>query len=88
MKRLIGRGFTGLMALGALAVGGTAALATGGRTTPSVLTCTGKPAVKPTSYVLACADAGTYFTALHWKTWTDISATASATLVGGVPKLV
>jgi hypothetical protein len=48
---------------------------------PSVLTCAGKVVVKPASYVLSCADANTYFTSIHWTTWTSRSATATATFV-------
>ena len=48
---------------------------------PSVLTCAGKVVVKPASYVLSCADANTYFTSVHWTTWTSRSATAMAMFV-------
>jgi hypothetical protein len=48
---------------------------------PSVLTCAGKTVVRPTSYVLSCADANTYFNSVHWTTWTSRSATATATFV-------
>jgi hypothetical protein len=48
---------------------------------PAVLTCAGKKAVQPTSYVLACADANTYFNSVHWTSWTSRSAEATATLV-------
>jgi len=48
---------------------------------PSVLTCSGKTVVKPASYVLACADANTYFDAVHWTSWSRKSATATAIFV-------
>ena len=48
---------------------------------PSVLTCAGTAIVRPTSYVLACADANTYFKAIKWTTWGATSATATATFV-------
>ncbi len=53
----------------------------GKRAVPSVLTCAGKTVVKPTNYVLACADAGTYFNSVHWTSWTKSLATATATFV-------
>lgn len=49
--------------------------------TPSVLTCAGKVVVRPTSYVLACADANTYFDSIKWTTWGRTTATATATFV-------
>jgi hypothetical protein len=48
---------------------------------PSVLTCAGKKAIKPSNYVLACADANTYFNSIHWTSWTKTSATATAVFV-------
>lgn len=48
---------------------------------PRVLTCAGKAVVRPTRYVLACADANTYFEAIHWKTWTRTLARATAVFV-------
>ena len=52
-----------------------------GPAVPSVLTCSGKTVVKPSSYVLACADANTYFNSVHWASWGSKSATATATFV-------
>jgi hypothetical protein len=34
-----------------------------------VLNCQGRAQVRPGSYVLACADANDYLTALSWKSW-------------------
>lgn len=48
---------------------------------PSVLTCAGKVVTRPSSYVVSCADANTYFTSIHWNTWRSQSASATATFV-------
>lgn len=48
---------------------------------PRVLTCAGKTVVRPARYVLACADANTYFDKIHWKSWGATSATGTATYV-------
>jgi hypothetical protein len=59
---------------------GTAAAATGhqarhhGPTTasaslPVVINCAMKHQVKPSTYVLACGDAGAFVTKMHWATW-------------------
>lgn len=48
---------------------------------PKVLSCAGKLVVRPVSYVLSCADANTYFNAIHWTRWGSGSATGSATYV-------
>jgi len=67
--------------LASVAVPGASASERHAAAVPSVLTCAGHTVVKPTSYVLACADANAYFEAIHWKTWGSTSATASATFV-------
>jgi hypothetical protein len=72
-----------LVALGVLA-GTDAPASLASSTHPaarSVLTCAGKTAVRPANYVLACADANAYFSAIHWTSWTSRSATATATFV-------
>jgi len=38
-----------------------------------IVTCAGKAVVRPSSYVLACADADTYLSRLHWPTWTGVA---------------
>lgn len=69
-------------ALGSLGIASVAPVsATSAAPLPSVLTCAGKVVVKPASYVLSCADANTYFTSIHWTSWTSSSATAAATFV-------
>lgn len=69
----------GVASFGALS--GAPASAATKAAVPSVLTCAGKVVVKPTGYVLACADANTYFTSVHWRSWTSRSAVATATFV-------
>ena len=80
-KSLVGPAVAGLAAIAVLTVGSTTALSAGTTTVPAVLTCAGKTEVRPTSYVLACADANTYFNAVHWTSWTSSSARATATFV-------
>ena len=83
MKRFLGPVVIIAVALGAIP--STSASATYKSSTspaiPSVLTCSGKTVVKPSSYVLACADANTYFNSVHWTSWGSKSATATATFV-------
>jgi hypothetical protein len=50
-------------------------------TVPFVLTCAGKLVQRPTSYVVACADANIYFRSLHWRSWGATRAVATGTLV-------
>lgn len=38
-----------------------------------VVTCTGKTAVRPSSYVLTCADANNYLSGLDWVSWTGVA---------------
>ncbi len=82
MRRLLG---LGLVAGIALAAGGATtgvSNALGATSpTPHVLTCAGKVVVRPTSYVLACADANTYFNAIRWTSWGRTAATGTATFV-------
>jgi hypothetical protein len=40
---------------------------------PVVLVNCGKPQVKPSSYVLACADAGAYLNRLQWVSWQGVA---------------
>jgi hypothetical protein len=80
--RLIGLGLA--LALGfALTpgAGSPVAAATRTATLPRVMTCAGKPVVKPATYVLACADANAYFVNIRWASWTALSAAATATYV-------
>ncbi|MGC1238360.1 MAG: hypothetical protein WA860_06185 [Acidimicrobiales bacterium] len=41
------------------------------------LTCTKGAGVKPTSFVISCADANSEFTDLHWTGWGDETAYAT-----------
>ena len=83
MKKFLAPTSVFALALSVFAVGeAPASLASSSSTQlPSVLTCAGKTAIKPSNYVLACADANTYFNSIHWTSWTKTSATASATFV-------
>lgn len=83
MKRLRGPALVACIALGlsgamvsAPAIGTTAAAPT-----PAVLTCAGKVVVRPTSYVLACADANTYFSDIRWTSWGPKTASGAGTFV-------
>lgn len=42
-----------------------------------VLSCSSRTGVKPTSYVLTCADANETFTSLHWSDWGEATAYAT-----------
>lgn len=66
-----------LGSLGAFIATGVASATT--TTSPSVLTCAGKTAVKPTSYVLACADGNSEFINIKWSSWSATGAHATAT---------
>lgn len=83
MKNLLAPLSLSALALSVLAVSGAPEpLASPSITqVPSVLTCAGKKAVKPANYVLACADANTYFSKIHWRSWGKTSASANATFV-------
>jgi len=88
-RAMRGRGWAVVGAAGlglgglALGVGLTPALAGSapGAGLPRVLDCAGKAVYEPSSYVLACADANTYFQSLHWSSWTAGTASASGTYV-------
>jgi hypothetical protein len=41
-----------------------------------VLNCLGKPQVRPSSFVLACADGNDYLTKLSWTSWSPSLASA------------
>jgi hypothetical protein len=56
-----------------------AAMASTSSSTPSVLTCAGKKAIKPTSYVIACADGNSELTSIKWTSWGTNTATGTAT---------
>jgi len=82
MKRLLGSVLIITAVLGCMPnTGASASYKSTGLAIPSVLTCGGKSVVKPSSYVLACADANTYFDAVHWTSWGRKSATATAIFV-------
>lgn len=76
---------TGLLLVTALAIAplpvAAASAAGTGVALPRVMTCAGTTVVRPSSYVLACADDYTYFVKIHWTTWSTASATARATFV-------
>ncbi len=55
------------------------ARATAGAAVPDVLTCSGKVVVEPKQFILACADANSYFVALRWMSWTAAGAVAAGT---------
>lgn len=40
-------------------------------------TCAGKPVIRPSSYLLACASGQTLLTSLDWSTWTASQATGT-----------
>lgn len=69
--------------LAALAVSLLAATAAQAAPAPGFLGCKGftsphaKPSVRPSSIVVACADAGFYFTKLKWSAWQPRSASAT-----------
>jgi len=44
---------------------------------PAVFNCLNHPVVKPSSYVLTCADDGSFLYHLKWASWTAQRATAS-----------
>ncbi len=44
-----------------------------------LLDCAFKPQVKPSSYFIACADAGTGIEAMHWTSWTPKLASGYGT---------
>jgi hypothetical protein len=42
-----------------------------------LLTCTGTTVVKPSTFVITCADANILLTKTHWSTWTGTSASGT-----------
>ncbi len=44
---------------------------------PRIQPCIGKPQIKPSSYTIACADAGIYLKSMRWKSWTNTKAIAT-----------
>jgi hypothetical protein len=44
-----------------------------------VFDCTSAPLVRPSDYVITCADDGISYTHIHWTTWLPGFATATAT---------
>jgi hypothetical protein len=81
MKRLFGVTAVVIATVGISTAAAAPTAHAGKQAVPSVLTCAGKAVVKPTSYVLACADANAYFNSVHWTSWTSSSASATATFV-------
>ena len=66
MKRFMSLVAIAVAALSVLAPADVPASAAKEALVPSLLTCAGKTTIKPSSYVLACADANTYFDSIHW----------------------
>jgi len=50
------------------------------RSTVAIVDCTAKPVVKPTSIIIACADANRYVAAIAWQHWGNASASATGVL--------
>lgn len=77
------RTVTVALTVAALAAAGSAALAlpASAATKPGVVSCTGKPEVKPKEINLSCADANLMVTGLTWSKWTAKGATGSGSLV-------
>jgi hypothetical protein len=46
---------------------------------PSVMTCVGTTVVKPKAYTIACADANSYLSKLHWTVWVTGDGRATGT---------
>ena len=81
MSRIVGSTAMIVTAISLGLVGEAGVSQAASTSTPSVLTCAGKVVRRPTSYVLACADANTYFNSIKWTTWGKTTATATATFV-------
>jgi hypothetical protein len=45
--------------------------------TTKILTCAGISAIKPSNFVITCADSNTELTQTHWSTWTASGATGT-----------
>jgi len=78
MNVLSKRAGIGVVACGAAAVvalTSSASLASASRPAsgPVVLVNCGTAQVKPSSFVLACADDGAYLTDLHWVSWSNVA---------------
>jgi hypothetical protein len=64
-----------LAALGVLAVAVLATVASASSPLPRLLSCSGKPLLRPTGLVvLSCADANSEIRATHWTSWGGTSA--------------
>ena len=81
MKRIMSLAVITVAALSVLASADVPVSSANKAPVPSVLTCAGKTTIKPSSYVLACADANTYFNSIDWTSWTAHSAAGTATFV-------
>jgi hypothetical protein len=56
------------------AASGSAAVASSATAKPVVVVnCTGKAVVRPTSYILTCADANDALAGLHWASWQGVA---------------
>ncbi|MGH9099445.1 MAG: hypothetical protein ACRDV8_04340 [Acidimicrobiales bacterium] len=73
--------FTTLPAAASTASRGSSASRGSPASLPRVLDCAGKAVVRPSSYVLTCADANSYFDGIVWATWGPTTARARATYV-------
>jgi hypothetical protein len=76
----------GVAVLATVAVSVSASAATSGRqqtpvasALPVVVACGMKEQIRPGAYILPCADANAYLSALHWSTWGSYTALASGT---------
>lgn len=47
--------------------------------TPKVLACSGKAVIKPTTFVISCADGNSGLSATHWRSWASTSAKGTTT---------
>jgi hypothetical protein len=59
----------------------TAASAQGRRVV--LVTCANRAVVRPSSYVLACADANDYLTGVFWVHWTDVGFARGTEVING-----
>ena len=67
-----------LAVLTVVAVAVLAATATASSPLPRLMSCSGKPLLRPTGLVvLSCADANSEIRATHWTTWDRASATGT-----------
>ncbi len=72
----VGGGTAALASSGMPAASYTVAKATAGPAKYVVLNCAFKAVVRPGTYTIACADAGTGLQDLHWTSWTPHLASA------------